>query len=120
VSRQNQRALLLRHSVAEFERRVNAFIDYGETYSEATLGELEAEARQLSRDCFGSVLEGVLGWRAQEAVGFPRCRCGQEARYKGQQPRSQETYARDLCRKDHLATRLLLLCELPQGVVPNG
>lgn len=92
MSTQSQRALLLRHSVAEFERRVNAFLDYAEIHSQATLGELEAEARELSRDCFAPVLEELLQWRAHEAAIFPRCGCGQELGYKGQQRRSQETY----------------------------
>jgi hypothetical protein len=92
MSTQNQRALLLRHSVAEFERRVNGLLDYAETHPQATLGELEAEARQMSRDCFAPVLEELLQWRAQEAAIFPRCGCGQELGYKGQQRRSQETY----------------------------
>ena len=73
VSTQSQRALLLRDSVSEFERRVNAIFDYEETHPQATLGELEAEARWLSRDCFAPVLEGLLRWRSQEMEGFPRC-----------------------------------------------
>ena len=93
MSTQSQRALLLRHSVAEFERRVNAILDYAETHPQATLAELEAEARRLSRDCFAPVLEGLLRWRSQELGGFPRCGCGREARYKGRQRRSQETLA---------------------------
>ena len=93
MSTQSQRALLLRHSVAEFERRVNAILDYAETHPQATLAELEAEARRLSRDCFAPVLEGLLRRRSQELGGFPRCGCGQEARYKGRQQRSQETLA---------------------------
>ncbi len=93
MSTQSQRALLLRHSVAEFERRVNAILDYAETHPQATLAELEAEARRLSRDCFAPVLEGLLRWRSQELGGFPRCGCGQEARYKGRQQRSRETLA---------------------------
>ena len=93
MSTQSQRALLLRHSVAEFERRVNAMMDYAEAYPQATLGELEAEARRLSRDCFAPVLEGLLGWRSQELKGILRCGCGQESRCKGEQKRSQETYA---------------------------
>jgi len=92
MSTQSQRALLLRDSVAEFERRVNALLDYEEAYPQATLGELEAEARRLSRDCFAPVLEGLLQWRSQEVAGFPRCECGQESEYKGQQKRSQETW----------------------------
>ena len=93
MSTQSQRALLLRHSVAEFERRVNAILDYAETHPQAALAELEAEARRLSRDCFAPVLEGLLRWRSQELGGFPRCGCGREARYKGRQRRSQETLA---------------------------
>jgi hypothetical protein len=92
MSTQSQRALLLKHSVAEFERRVNALLDYAEAYPQAVLGELEAEARRLSRDCFAPVLAGLLQWRSQEVAGFPRCECGQEAAYKGQQQRSQETW----------------------------
>ena len=92
MSAQSQRALLLRHSVAEFERRVNAIFDYEETHPQVTLGELEVEARRLSRDCFAPVLEGLLRWRCQELAGFLRCGCGQESRYKGQQQRSQETF----------------------------
>jgi hypothetical protein len=57
MSTQSQRALLLIHSVAEFERRVNALLDYEEAYPQAALGELEAEARRLSRDCFAPVPE---------------------------------------------------------------
>ena len=93
MSTQSQRALLLRHSVAEFERRVNAILDYAETHPQAALAELEAEARRLSRDCFAPVPEGLLRWRSQELGGFPRCGCGQEARYKGRQQRSRETLA---------------------------
>ena len=37
-------------------------------------------------------MEGLLDWRFQELEGFPTCACGREARYKGRQPRSQETY----------------------------
>lgn len=92
MSTQSHRALLLRHSVVEFERRVNALLDYAETHPQATLGELETEARQLNRDCFAPVLEELLKWRTQEAAIFPRCGCGQELGYKGQQRRSQETY----------------------------
>jgi hypothetical protein len=50
MSTQSRRALLLRDSVAEFERRVNALLDYEEGFPQATLGELEAQARLLSRD----------------------------------------------------------------------
>jgi hypothetical protein len=39
MSTQGQRALLLRLSVAEFERRINALLDYEEAYSQATLEE---------------------------------------------------------------------------------
>lgn len=92
MSAQNQRGLLLRNSVAEFERRVNALLDYEETNPQATLGELEAEARRLSRDCFAPVLEGLLQGRAQEQEGFPQCKCGQELWRKGPQQRSQETF----------------------------
>ena len=91
MSTQSRRALLLSHSVAEFERRVNAILDYEETHPQATLGELEAEARRLSWDCFAPVLEGMLRWRSQEMAGFPQWGCGREARHKGQQQRSQET-----------------------------
>ena len=87
----SQRALLLSHSVAEFERRVNILLDYAETDPQASLAELEAEARRLSWDCFAPVLEGVLRWRSQELAGFPQCGCGRELRYKGQQQRSPET-----------------------------
>ena len=93
MSTQSQRALLLKQSVAEFERRVNAIIDYGENHPQATLAELEAEAWQLSRDCFTPVLEGLVGWRSQELTALPQCECGWELRYKGQQRRSQETLA---------------------------
>ena len=92
MSEQSRRALLLKQSVAEFERRVNAILDYQETHPQATWAELEGEARQLSWDCFAPVLEGLLGWRRQELEEFPRCQCGRECRYKGQQPRRQETY----------------------------
>lgn len=93
MSAQSRRALLLKQSVAEFERRVNVIWDYQATHPQATLGELEAEARRLSWDCFASVLEGLLGWRCQEAEGLAGCECGREMRYKGQQERSQETWA---------------------------
>jgi hypothetical protein len=92
MSTQSQRALLLRDSVAEFERRVNALLDYEETCPQATLGELEAEARGLSRDCFAPVLEALLGWRSQEVEAYPGCECGDVPLYKGQQQRSQETF----------------------------
>ena len=92
MSTQSQRALLLRDSVAEFERRVNALLDYEEASPQATLGELEAQARRLSWDCFAPVLEAVLQWRGQEVEGSPRCQCGQAPGYKGRQRRSQETY----------------------------
>jgi hypothetical protein len=91
MSTQSQRALLLRDSVAEFERRVNALLDYEEVYPQATLGELEAEARRRSRDCFAPVLEALLEWRSQEVERFPGCQCGQECQYQGRQQRSQET-----------------------------
>ncbi len=55
MSTQSQRTMLLRHSVAEFERRVNAILDYEETHPQATLGELEGEGRHLSWDCFAPV-----------------------------------------------------------------
>ena len=77
--------------MAEFERRVNALLDYEEVYPQATLGELEAEARRRSRDCFAPVLEALLEWRSQEVERFPRCQCGQECQYQGRQQRSQET-----------------------------
>lgn len=92
MSIQSQRALLLRYSVAEFERRVNALLDYEEAHPQATLGELEAEARQLSRDCFAPVLEALLEGRSQEVEASPWCECGQVPEYKGQQRRSQETW----------------------------
>lgn len=91
MSTQSQRALLLRDSVAEFERRVNALLDYEETYPQATLGELEAEARRLSRDCFAPVLEALLQGRSKEVQVYPGCGCGEVPLYKGQQQRSQET-----------------------------
>ena len=93
MSTQSESALLLRDSVAEFERRVKAVLDYEETHPQATLAELEAEARRLSRDCFAPVLEGLLKFRSQEIEERPRCECGREARYKGEQKRSQETFA---------------------------
>jgi hypothetical protein len=55
-------------------------------------GELEAEAHRLSRDCFAPVLEGLLRWHPREVEGFPRCECGRESEYKGQQKGSQETF----------------------------
>ena len=85
LSAPRRRALPLEHRVAEFEGRVNAMLDYAETHSQATLGELAAEARQLSRDCFAAVLAGLLRWRFQEMAAFPRRQCGGEVRYKGQQ-----------------------------------
>ena len=88
MSTQSRRALLLKHSVMEFERRVNAIFDYAETHPQVTLSELEGEARRLSRDCFAPVLEGLLRWRSEEPAGLPWCGCGQEFRYKGQQQRS--------------------------------
>jgi len=91
MSTQSQRGLLLRDSVAEFERRVNALLDYEETYPQATLGELEAEARRLSRDCFAPVLEALLQGRSKEVKVYPGCGCGEVPSYKGQQQRSQET-----------------------------
>lgn len=92
MSTQSQRGLLLRHSVAEFEKRVNAFLDYAEANRQATLGELEMEARRLSRDCFGPVLEALVQRRCQEADRALRCSCGAVPGYKGQQERSQETF----------------------------
>jgi hypothetical protein len=62
---------LLRHSVAEFERRVKRNIGLRGNSSRATLGELGVEARRLSRDCFAPVLEGLLRWRSQEVEGSP-------------------------------------------------
>jgi len=50
--------LLLRDCVAEFERRVDGLLDYEATCPPATMGELEAEAPRLGRDCFAPVLEG--------------------------------------------------------------
>ena len=76
MSTPSQRALLLRDSGAEFEWRVNASLDYKEVYPQATLGELEAEARRLSRDCFAPVLEALLQWRSQEVEAYPSCECG--------------------------------------------
>ena len=84
MSTQSQRALLLKQSVAESERRVNAILDCQESHPQATWGELEAEARRLSWDCFAPVLEGLLWRRRQELEEFPRCQCGRECRYKGQ------------------------------------
>lgn len=46
----------------------------------------------MSRACFAPVLEGLLRWRSQEMAGLPRCGCGQEPGYKGEQQRSQETF----------------------------
>ena len=91
MSTQSQRALLLSHGVAEFERRVNALLDYAEIHPQATFAEPEAQVRQRSRDCFAPLLEGLPEWRSQELEGFPRCQCGAEVRHKGQQQRSQET-----------------------------
>ena len=93
MSAQSPRALLLRRSVADFQRRVNEIMDYWEANPQTNLGELERETRRLSRDCFALVLEGLLEWRGQEMERLSRCECGRELRYKGRQPRSQETLA---------------------------
>ena len=92
MSAQSRRALLLKQSVAELQRRVNTFGDYQETPPQANWAELESEARRLSWDSFAPVLAGLLEWRSQELAGLPQCECGQELRYKGQQERSQGTW----------------------------
>ena len=91
MSAPSPRALLLKQSVADFQRRVNEIIDYWEANPQAELAELESAARRLSWDCFAVVVEGLLGWRSQELEGGSRCECGRELRYKGQQQRRQET-----------------------------
>ena len=48
MSTQSQRALLLRRSVAEFERRVNTILDYEETHPQATLAGISLQAVQLA------------------------------------------------------------------------
>ena len=93
MSAPSPRALLLKQSVADFQRRVNEMMDYAEANPQAGLAELEGEARRLSRDCFVPVLAGLLRWRSQELEGQSRCECGRELRYKGRQSRSQETLA---------------------------
>lgn len=92
MNTQSKRALVLRSSVAEFEKRVKALWEYEEAHPEATLGELEREAHRLSRDCFAPVLEALVEGRNEEWSGAAPCRCGGLAGYKGEQERSQETF----------------------------
>ena len=68
MSTQSQRALLLRRSAAEFERWVNAILDYAETCLQAPLSELEAEARPLSRDCFAPAPVGAAPITPQPVI----------------------------------------------------
>lgn len=92
MNQQNQRALLLHSIVGQFEQRVKKFLDYAEAHPEVTFAELEAEARRLSRDCFAPALAGVVEGRQAVAEARVGCSCGELAAYKGDQPRSQETY----------------------------
>ena len=105
MSAPSQRALLLEHRVAEFKGRVNALLDYAEIHPQATFAELEAQARQLGRDCFATVMEGLLGWRSQELEGFSPG--ASVVRRSG--TKVSNSGARDLRGQDHLATGLLLL-----------
>ena len=73
LSAPRRRALLLSHRVAEFEGRVNALLDYAETHPQATLGEPEAGARQLSRDCL--LRRGFGGVAARSATADPGDLC---------------------------------------------
>ena len=50
MSAQSRRALLLSHSLAEFERRVNAMMDHAETHPQATLAELGQNWRRRPAD----------------------------------------------------------------------
>lgn len=93
VSAQHQeRALLLARIVRQFEQRVNEFLDFGENHPEASFGDLETEARRLSRDCFAPALQQVIWAQRERIEGDWRCECGGLAEYKGDQARKQETY----------------------------
>jgi len=87
-----ERALLLARIVGQFEERVNAFLDYGGAHPKAQFGDLEAEARRLSRDCFALVLQEAIEVRREPVESEWRCDCGGSAEYKGDQARNIETY----------------------------
>ena len=92
MSQQTPKALLLQSIVSRFEQRVNEFLDYAESYPEASFAELEAQARKLSRDCLAPALEAVVQAQQESAEAWVGCECGQIPAYKGEQQRSQETY----------------------------
>lgn len=92
MSIQSQRALLLRSIVNRFEQRVNEFLDYADSHPDATFSDLEAQARRLSRDCLAPALEAVVQAHQASVEALVKCSCARVADYKGQQPRSQETY----------------------------
>ena len=92
MSTQPQRALLLRSIVSRFEQRVNEFLDYADSHPDATFSDLEAQTRRLSRDCLAPALEAVVQAHQASVEALVKCSCARVADYKGQQPRSQETY----------------------------
>jgi hypothetical protein len=92
MSTQSQKALRLGRIMAEMGRRVNRLLEYGESHGEASAADLEEKARELSRGIMASALEAAIEERRQEAEKCPRCGCGREMVYKGDQVRHQETY----------------------------
>ena len=92
MSAQPQRALLLARIVAQFEQRVNEFLDFSDSHPEASFAELEAEARRLSRDCFAPALQASVEERCERQEPTRCCPCGGMVSYKGEQRRTQETY----------------------------
>ena len=105
MSAPSQRALLLSHRVAEFERRVNALLDYAETHPPATLGELAAEARQLEPGLLRPGHGGTAGAAFPGTGSIPPA----PVWWGGQVQRSATAEPGDLREQDHLAAGLLLL-----------
>lgn len=104
MSTQSQWELLLSHSVAEFEWRVNAFPDYEETHPQATLGDWNGgppAGPGLSRPSSeGAVAVAFPGNRKIPPVpGWSGVQVHKEAAAK----------PRNLCGKNYLAAGLLLL-----------
>ena len=88
---------LLTCIVREFEGLVKQLWVFAQHNPEADLSQLEGQARQLSKECFASALQGAVqlhrtqieeGW----LLGQCRCECGQSPQYKGKQRRTVQTW----------------------------
>src|SRR5436309_12614066 len=79
--------------VADFTARVKELWAFSHDHADLSLADLEAKARDLSRDCFAGPLQGAVEMQRPPAEDVQRrdaqpCPCGQPWRNKGTQERT--------------------------------